>query len=92
MSIEDKRQSILIQRRNYTQLGLDYCLYSAEVLFNVGLAKIYRGDLQAGMQDLRQGQQEKVTSEHSVIDDAIRDQAREYNVFSVPVNNAIISL
>ncbi|WVQ79645.1 hypothetical protein IAT38_001745 [Cryptococcus sp. DSM 104549] len=73
------------QTINYEQLGLDFRLYSCEVLFNCGLAKIYMGQFDAGMADLREAQGMKQTSEHAVVDDAIRDQGRDYNVFSVPV-------
>lgn len=36
-----------------------------------------------GIADLRDAQTEKATEEHSVIDDAIRDQGEEYTVFSI---------
>ncbi|OCF43032.1 hypothetical protein I317_03125 [Kwoniella heveanensis CBS 569] len=73
------------QTINYEQLGLDFRLYSAEVLFNCGLSKIYIGQTESGMTDLREASSQKVIDEHKVIDDAIRDQGRDYNVFSVPV-------
>ncbi|KAK4687459.1 hypothetical protein P7C73_g2653, partial [Tremellales sp. Uapishka_1] len=73
------------QTVNYEQLGLSFRLYSAEILFNVGLTKIYMGQMDAGLQDLREAQGQKQTPDHGVIDDAIRDQGRDYNVFSVPV-------
>src|SRR5579859_5542960 len=38
-----------------------------------------------GMQDLAYAAKEKQTDEHTVIDEAIRDQAEGYTVFSVPV-------
>lgn len=74
---------------NYEQLGLDFQLYSAEVLFNCGLTKIYLGQIAAGMADLREAQTQKLVAEHGVIDDAIRDEGRDYNVFSVPVSRSI---
>jgi len=73
---------------NYEQLGLDFRLYSAEVLFNCGLTKVYLGHMAAGMADMRQAQTQKQVAEHGVIDDAIRDQGRDYTVFSVPVSLA----
>ncbi|WVF71121.1 hypothetical protein IAT40_005918 [Kwoniella sp. CBS 6097] len=73
------------QTINYEQLGLDFRLYSAEVLFNCGLSKIYMGQTDSGMADLREASSQKMIDEHEVIDDAIRDQGRDYNVFSVPV-------
>jgi len=73
------------QNINYEQLGLKFKLYSAEVLFNQGLSRIYLGDQAGGVDDLRTAQSRKVTDEHNVIDDAIRDQGEEYTVFSIPV-------
>ncbi|EIW70575.1 hypothetical protein M231_04434 [Tremella mesenterica] len=73
------------QTINYEQLGLNFRLYSAEVLFNCGLAKIYMGQVDSGIQDMRDAASQKQSPEHGVIDDAIRDQGRDYNVFSVPV-------
>ncbi|WVW84321.1 hypothetical protein I302_106355 [Kwoniella bestiolae CBS 10118] len=73
------------QTINYEQLGLDFRLYSCEVLFNCGLSKIYLGQTDSGLSDLREAQTQKMIMEHDVIDDAIRDAGRDYNVFSVPV-------
>ncbi|WWC69852.1 uncharacterized protein I206_103795 [Kwoniella pini CBS 10737] len=73
------------QTINYEQLGLDFRLYSCEVLFNCGLSKIYLRQIQDGLNDLNEARSQKVIKQHDVIDDAIRDQGREYNVFSVPV-------
>lgn len=36
-----------------------------------------------GLADLQDAQREKVTEEHNVIDDAIRDRGEEYTVFSI---------
>ena len=41
--------------------------------------------MEQGMQDLRYAEKEKQTPEHDVIDEAIRDNAAGYTVFSVPV-------
>lgn len=43
------------------------------------------GNLPAGTLDMQEASREKATSEHSVIDDAIRDQGDGYTVFSIPV-------
>jgi neutrophil factor 2 len=40
----------------------------------------------SGLADLKDASQQKQVEEHGVIDDAIRDGGREYNVFSVPVS------
>jgi hypothetical protein len=69
--------------RNYEQLGLKFKLFSAEVLFNKGLALIYMGNLQDGIAEMEEARKEKVTEEHAVIDDAIRDRGDGYTVFSI---------
>lgn len=70
---------------DYKQLGLDFKLYSCEVLFNRGLCYIYLQQTDAGMQDLQFAAQEKVVPDHDVIDEAIKEQAEGYTVFSIPV-------
>ncbi|KAI8974023.1 hypothetical protein BD414DRAFT_498900 [Trametes punicea] len=70
---------------NYEQLGLKFKLYSAEVLFNRGLAQIYMGKMQEGLADMEDARREKATEEHGVIDDAIQDRGEGYTVFSIPV-------
>ncbi|KAI0052816.1 hypothetical protein FA95DRAFT_1553095 [Auriscalpium vulgare] len=73
------------QSINYTQLGLAFNLYSAEVLFNKGLSLIYMGQLPEGMAELEDAASQKVTDDHGVIDEAIRDRGEGYTVFSIPV-------
>ena len=70
---------------NYEQLGLKFKLYSCEVLFNRGLCYIYLQQKEAGMQDLRFAAREKRVPDHDVIDEAIKEQAEGYTVFSIPV-------
>ncbi|KAL9028680.1 MAG: hypothetical protein Q9196_002995 [Gyalolechia fulgens] len=70
---------------NYEQLGLRFKLYSCEALFNRGLCQIYMQQLQAGIEDLQYAAKEKVTPDHDVIDEAIREEAEGYTVFSIPV-------
>lgn len=70
---------------DYGQLGLLFKLYSCEVLFNRGLCYIYLEQMEAGMQDLQYAVKEKVVEDHNVIDDAIKDEAKGYTVFSIPV-------
>ncbi|KAM3458642.1 hypothetical protein MY3296_000400 [Beauveria thailandica] len=70
---------------DYAQLGLLFKLYSCEVLFNRGLCYIYLQQKDAGMQDLTFAVKEKVVEDHDVIDDAIREEADGYTVFSIPV-------
>lgn len=70
---------------DYAQLGLFFKLYSCEVLFNRGLCYIYLQQMDAGLQDLNYAVKEKVVEDHNVIDEAIREQAEGYTVFSIPV-------
>lgn len=70
---------------DYQQLGLKFKLYSCEVLFNRGLCYIYLQQKDAGLQDLKFAAREKVVRDHEVIEEAIREQAEGYTVFSIPV-------
>ncbi|KAF2398349.1 hypothetical protein EJ06DRAFT_538894 [Trichodelitschia bisporula] len=70
---------------DYEQLGLKFKLFSCEVLFNRGLCYIYLRQVEQGMQDLRYAAQEKVVPDHDVINEAIKEQAEGYTVFSIPV-------
>ncbi|OJJ46597.1 hypothetical protein ASPZODRAFT_66568, partial [Penicilliopsis zonata CBS 506.65] len=70
---------------DYEQLGLKFRLFSCEVLFNRGLCYIYLCQMGPGIQDLEYAVKEKVTPDHNVIDDAIRENAEGYTVFSIPV-------
>jgi len=60
---------------DYDQLGLKFKLFSCEVLFNRGLCYIYDQELEQGMKDLEYAAKEKQVDDHSVIDDAIKEQA-----------------
>lgn len=70
---------------DYDQLGLKFKLYSCEALFNRGLCYIYLQAREAGMNDLIFAGKEKETDDHDVIDEAIKEQAEGYTVFSIPV-------
>lgn len=70
---------------DYEQLGLKFRLYSCEVLFNRGLCYIYLQQKDAGIQDLTFAAKEKVVPDHDVIDEAIKEEAQGYTVFSIPV-------
>ncbi|CAE6372648.1 unnamed protein product [Rhizoctonia solani] len=73
------------QAINYEQIGLNFRLYTAEILFNRGLCLLNLGQSEAAVQDLLAAQKEKSTPEHDVIDDAITEQGEGYTVFSIPV-------
>ncbi|KZV80276.1 hypothetical protein EXIGLDRAFT_733284 [Exidia glandulosa HHB12029] len=89
LSYKDFEEAYLYLRGNesikYQQLGLQFTLYSTEVLFNRGLAQMYLNRIDEGLADMRAAQKEKVTPEHDVIDECIRDQGEGYTVFSIPV-------
>ncbi|KAK0738245.1 NADPH oxidase regulator NoxR [Schizothecium vesticola] len=70
---------------NYEQLGLMFKLYSCEVLFNRGLCYIYLQQKEAGLQDLAYAAKEKMVEDHNVIEEAIKEEAEGYTVFSIPV-------
>lgn len=76
-------QPLISLIRNYEQLGLDFRLHSAEVLFNKGLSLVYMGRLQEGLADMNEASREKAIDDHNVIDDAIQDRGEGYTVFSI---------
>ncbi|GJJ70857.1 hypothetical protein EMPS_03207 [Entomortierella parvispora] len=69
---------------DYTQLGLDFKLYSCQVLFNRGLCYIECGEMDLGMTDLWRATREKQTKAHDVLDQALRDRGQDCTVFTVP--------
>ncbi|MCJ1225235.1 hypothetical protein MMC12_001884 [Toensbergia leucococca] len=70
---------------NYEQLGLKFKLFSCEVLFNRGLCYIYLQQKEVGLADMAYASIEKATPDHDVIDEAIKEEAEGYTVFSIPV-------
>ncbi|EPS39184.1 hypothetical protein H072_7080 [Dactylellina haptotyla CBS 200.50] len=76
---------------NYEQLGLKFCLYSCEAIFNRGLCRLYSShdpndkEHKEGMEDLAAASKEKKIDAHNVIDEAITEGADGFTVFSVPV-------
>jgi len=69
--------------RNYEQLGLNFKLYAAEVLFNKGICLTYLDRVQEGLDTMGEAGTLKAKEDHAVIDEAIRDQGDGYTVFSV---------
>lgn len=80
------RLSMTVINRNYEQLGLNFKLYAAEVLFNKGMCLIYLDRMEEGVDALAEASTVKETENHDVIDEAIRDQGDGYTVFSVVCN------
>lgn len=57
---------------NYQQLGLEYKLYSCEIMYNRALSYIYSGQTTVGIYDLGFAVKEKrYISEHSILDEAL---------------------
>ncbi|KAF9186711.1 hypothetical protein BGZ51_001792 [Haplosporangium sp. Z 767] len=69
---------------DYTQLGLDFKLYSCQVLFNRALCYIELGEMDLGMTDLWRATREKQTKDHDLLDQALRDKGNDCTVFTVP--------
>ncbi|KAJ7355201.1 NADPH oxidase regulator NoxR [Mycena albidolilacea] len=89
LAYEDFERAMLAlrgtQNINYEQLGLEFRLYSAEVLFNQGLSLISMGRTEEGLADLEEARRAKATDEHNVIDEAIAERGKDFTVFSIPV-------
>ncbi|KAJ7930534.1 NADPH oxidase regulator NoxR [Mycena leptocephala] len=89
LAYEDFERAMLALRGNpdinYEQLGLEFRLYSAEVLFNQGLSLIYMGRTEEGLADLEEARRAKATDDHNVIDEAIAECGKDFTVFSIPV-------
>ncbi|ORX86389.1 hypothetical protein K493DRAFT_341641 [Basidiobolus meristosporus CBS 931.73] len=87
-AFEDFNDALLYLRGNlyidYAQLGLEFKLYSCEVLFNRALCYFYLGEDALGMNDLLAAQKEKQTPKHSIIDKAIDNKAQDCPFFSIP--------
>ncbi|KAF7341802.1 P-type phospholipid transporter [Mycena sanguinolenta] len=88
LAYRDFREALRHLRDNqtidYEQIGLNFKLFPAEVLFNKGLCLILLGQLHKGLADLESARELKATKDHDIIDDAIRRCGRGYTVFSIP--------
>lgn len=87
-AVEDFNDTLQYLRGNllidYKQLGLDYKLFSCEVLYNRGLCYLFMGEDEAGTADLYDAQKEKQSADHDVIDQAIEEGIDGLSVFSLP--------
>lgn len=79
----DTEEPTRFRGSDYSQLGLGYRLELAEVLFNRGLCLVYLGAAEEGMQTMQEAVKYKAAPEHEVIEEAIRDGAEGYTVFSI---------
>ncbi|KAF8982992.1 hypothetical protein BGZ46_000213 [Entomortierella lignicola] len=69
---------------DYTQLGLDFKLYSCQVLFNRAICYFELNETDLAMTDLWRASREKQTKEHDILDQALRDKGRDCTIFTVP--------
>lgn len=69
---------------DYTQLGLDFKLYSCQVLFNRALCYLELGEHDLAMTDMWRATREKQTKAHDMLDQALRDKGQDCTVFTVP--------
>ncbi|GAM90543.1 hypothetical protein ANO11243_085870 [Dothideomycetidae sp. 11243] len=69
---------------DYHQIGLNFKLHSCEAFFNRGLCFMYTKRRKPGFEDLQIAAGLQTSPQHSVIDNAIRDNADGYTVFSIP--------
>lgn len=69
---------------DYTQLGLDFKLYSCQVLFNRALCYLELGEHDLAMTDMWRATREKQTKAHDLLDQALRDKGQDCTVFTVP--------
>lgn len=66
---------------NYQQLGLEYKLYSCEIMYNRALSYIYSGQMTVGIYDLGFAAKEKqFIPEHSILNEALAhfSESKEY--------------
>lgn len=65
---------------NYQQLGLEYKLYSCEIMYNRALSYIYSGQMTVGIYDLGFAVKERrFIPEHSMLDDALQHFSQSEN-------------
>lgn len=69
---------------SYEQIGLNFKLYAAEILFNEGLAYLGMHQADQGMQLLDRARREKQVDEHEVFEEACDNYGRNCSVFSIP--------
>ncbi|KAF8950001.1 hypothetical protein BGZ46_004809, partial [Entomortierella lignicola] len=69
---------------DYTQLGLEFKLYSCQVLYNRALCYIELNQMDLGMSDLWHASREKQTKDHDILDKALQDKGQDCTVFTVP--------
>ncbi|KAG9072682.1 hypothetical protein KI688_000454 [Linnemannia hyalina] len=69
---------------DYTQLGLDFKLYSCQVLFNRALCYLELGEHDLAMTDMWRATREKQIKAHDLLDQALRDKGQNCTVFTVP--------
>lgn len=69
---------------SYEQIGLNFKLCAAEILFNEGLAYLGMQQADQGMQLLDRARREKQVDEHEIMEEAYINYGKNCTVFSVP--------
>lgn len=65
---------------NYQQLGLEYKLYSCEIMYNRALAYIYSGQMSVGIYDMGFAVKERrYIPEHAILDDALKHFSQDHD-------------
>ncbi|KAL1915478.1 uncharacterized protein VTP21DRAFT_6602 [Calcarisporiella thermophila] len=89
MALEDFTKALMCFRGNtvinYNQLGMDFKLYSCEVLYNRALCLIKLDKKEEGLQVLERARSQKLKNEHNAIDEAIVAEGEGFTVFSMPM-------
>ncbi|KAJ1970027.1 hypothetical protein IWQ62_000232 [Dispira parvispora] len=87
-ALDDFNDALLYLRGNlfidYTQIGLDYKLYSCDVLYNRGLCQFELGDKPGGMNDLLAAQQDRKEKRHNIFSRAIDNAGAGCPLIAVP--------
>ncbi|KAJ9050199.1 hypothetical protein DSO57_1016530 [Entomophthora muscae] len=87
-AFEDFNDTLLYLRGNqsidYLQLGLDFKLYSCEVLYNRGLCYFRLGSDAEGMNDCLAAIKEKKLPQHERISRALEDKGKNFDLYQLP--------
>ncbi|KAJ1513873.1 hypothetical protein HMI54_014435 [Coelomomyces lativittatus] len=71
---------------DYSQLGLDYQLYSCEIFYNCALSYYQLGDQQLAIEMMQNARDCKQLPDHDIIDKALRAKCRGFDLFQLPPN------
>ncbi|KAF5372613.1 hypothetical protein D9758_005185 [Tetrapyrgos nigripes] len=69
---------------NYEELGLDFVLYAAEILFNKAKALVHLDRTEEGLTFLRRAVSSSSEQSHAIIKDATADTIKGMDAFAIP--------